>query len=186
MKTKNLADRVLVVACISAVLGLAGCQPEGSAEKAGKKVDSAVENAEKNYDLAASKVDKKAEEAKELLTEEAENISESIDETADESQEALEKNIEGLKESVTEKTETAGQYIDDTVITAKVEAAILKDPLLNLSHIEVTTEKGVVKLSGTVDSEKNISRAMEVASAQENVKSVQSELTVKASVTGKE
>ncbi|MBL6988067.1 MAG: BON domain-containing protein [Methylobacter sp.] len=186
MKTKNLADRVLVVACISAALGLAGCQPEGSAEKAGKKVDSAVESAEKSYDLAASKVDKKAQEAKELLSEEAENVSETINETTDASKEALEKTEKNIEESVTEKTETTGQYIDDTIITAKVKAAILKDPLLSASRIEVTTDKGVVKLSGTVDSEKSISRAMEVAGGQENVKSVQSDLTVNASATSKE
>lgn len=41
-----LADSVIVIACLSAVLGLAGCQQEGSAEKAGKKIDSAVEKAE--------------------------------------------------------------------------------------------------------------------------------------------
>ena len=152
MKTIILADSVLVIACLSAVLGLAGCQQEGSAEKAGKKVDRAVENVEKKYDLATTNVDKK---------------------------------IEAAKESVTEKTETAGEYIDDSVITTKVKTAILNDPLLNASHIEVTTDKGIVKLSGTVDSEQSIGRAMEVASSQKNVKSVLTDLTVNASTPSK-
>jgi len=49
----------------------------------------------------------------------------------------------------------------------------------------VTTDKGVVKLSGTVDSEPSIGRAMEVAGSQKNVKSVQTDLTVNASIPSK-
>ncbi|EGW21981.1 BON domain-containing protein [Methylobacter tundripaludum] len=150
-KQKVLIDSVLVVTCLSVVLGLAGCQQEGSAEKAGKKIDRAAEKAEQ-------KIDQTTEKAK--------------------------KEIEGAKESVTEKTGTAGEYIDDSVITTKVKAAILNDPLLNASHIEVTTDKGVVKLSGTVDSEPSISKAIEVAKSQKNVLSVESSLVVNI-MTGK-
>ncbi len=152
MKTTILADRVLVIACLSAVLGLAGCQQEGSAEKAGKKVDRAADNAVKKIEQTTEKAEQK---------------------------------IEATKESVTEKTETAGEFIDDSVTTTKVKAAILNDPLLNASHIEVTTDKGVVKLSGTVDSEQSIGRAAEVAKSQENVKSVLTDLTVKSSAPSK-
>lgn len=151
MKT-ILADRVLVITCLSAALGLAGCQQEGSAEKAGKKIDRAAEKAEQKIEQTTEKAEKK---------------------------------IEAVKESVTEKTETAGEYIDDSVITTKVKAAILNDPLLNVSHIEVTTDKGIVKLSGTVDSEQSIGRAMEVASSQKNVKSVITDLAVKSSTPSK-
>ena len=61
-----------------------------------------------------------------------------------------------------------------------VKAAILNDSILKMSpsQISVTTVNGVVKLSGTVDSEISIGRAMEVASGQKNVKSVQTDLTV--------
>jgi len=129
-------NRVLVITCLSTILGLAGCQQEGTAEKAGKKLDQATEKAG----------DK----------------------------------IEGARESVIDKTQTAGEYIDDSVITMMVKTAILNDPILNASHIEVTTVNGVVKLSGTVvDSEQSIGRAMEVANSQKNVKSVQNALVVK-------
>jgi len=86
--------------------------------------------------------------------------------------------LEGAKKSVIDKAETAGEYIDDSVITTTVKAAILNDPLLNASHIDVTTAKGVVKLSGKVDSEPSIGRAMEVASSQKHVKSVETDLIV--------
>ena len=57
-KQKFLADRVLVITCLSAVLGLAGCQQEGTAEKAGKKIDRAAEKAEQKIDQATEKAKK--------------------------------------------------------------------------------------------------------------------------------
>ena len=50
--------------------------------------------------------------------------------------------------------------------------------MFKASYIEVTTVNGVVTLSGTVDSEQIIGRAMEVANSQKNVKSVQTALIV--------
>jgi len=61
MKTTNeykkyfLADKVFLMACLSAILGLAGCQQEGTAEKAGQKIDRAVESTEQNIELATEK-----------------------------------------------------------------------------------------------------------------------------------
>ena len=201
MKTTNKykqnisANRVLVITCLSAVLGLAGCQQEGTAEKAGQKIDRAAEKAEQKIEQATEKAEVKIEAAKESLDQKAEKAGEYIDESTDASKGELEKagkkldlatekageKIEGAKESVIDKTQTAGEYIDDSVITMKVKSAILNDPLLNASHIEVTTVNGVVKLSGTVDSEQSIGRAMGVASSQKNVKSVQTDLIVNIS-----
>ena len=198
-KQNILANRVLVIICISAVLGLAGCQQEGTAEKAGKKIDRAAENAEQKIEQATEKAEVKIEAAKESLDQKAEKAGEYINESTDASKEALEKagkkldqatekageKIEGAKESVIDKTQTTGEYIDDSVITMMVKTAILNDPILNASHIEVTTVNGVVKLSGTVDSEQSIGRAMAVASSQKNVKSVQTDLIVKATSPSK-
>ena len=184
MKTTILADRVLVITCLSAVLGLAGCQQEGTAEKTGKEIDRAAENAEQKIEQATEKAETKIDAAKESLDKKSDEAGEYIDESTDTSKEAIEKSgkeldqatgkavekIEGAKESMTDKAEAAGEFIKDSVITTKVKTAILNDPFLRSSDIEVTTDKGVVKLSGTVDSEKNIGRAMEVASSQENVR----------------
>jgi len=144
-KQKTLIDSAVVVTCLAVVLGLTGCQKEGTAEQAGKKVDNAAEKAEQKIERTTEKVGKE---------------------------------LESAKESVTDKAATAGEFIDDSVITTTVKAAILNDPLLHASHIEVTTDKGVVKLSGTVDSEPNISKAIEVAKRQKNVLSVESSLVV--------
>lgn len=193
-KQNTLTGRVLVITTLSAVLGLAGCQPEDSAEKAGQKIDRVAEDAQQKIEQATEKAEIKIEAAKESLDQKAESAQESISESIDASQGALEsagqkldaaaekaeKQIEGAKESVIDKAQSAGEYIDDSVITTTVKGAFLNDSMLNGSHIEVTTVNGVVKLSGTVDSEQTIGRAMEVTSNQKNVKSVQTELTVKS------
>lgn len=77
------------------------------------------------------------------------------------------------------KSETAGQYVDDSTITAKVKAAVLDEPSLKVFQIGVETYKGVVQLSGFVDSEASVKRAGEVAGKIEGVKSVKNNLAVK-------
>jgi len=52
----------------------------------------------------------------------------------------------------------------------------LSDPLLKVSQISVTTTNGVVKLSGTVDSQQGIDRATEIARSVKDVKSVENSL----------
>jgi len=77
------------------------------------------------------------------------------------------------------QSETPGQYLDDSVITTKVKAAIFDEPTLKSLQIEVETYKGVVQLSGFVDSSESVKKAGEVASKIEGVKSVKNDLTVK-------
>lgn len=151
MKTTNeyrqkILARVFVITCLSAVFGLTGCEQQGSAEKAGEKIDRAAENAEQKIDQVADEAGKK---------------------------------IEAAKESVTNKTQAAGEYVDDSAITTRVKSAFLNDPVLKASQIEVITNKGVVTLRGTVNSETSVSRAIEVARTQSDVKSVQNNLVVK-------
>ena len=50
----------------------------------------------------------------------------------------------------TAQREGTGEYVDDTVITTKVKAAIFNDPALKVAEINVETFKGVVQLSGFV------------------------------------
>ncbi len=75
--------------------------------------------------------------------------------------------------------ESTGEYVDDSTITAKVKAAILQDPELKVLQINVETFKGVVQLSGFVNSPQMVSRAVEVASGVSGVKSVKNNLIVK-------
>jgi osmotically-inducible protein OsmY len=75
--------------------------------------------------------------------------------------------------------ESAGQFVDSSVITTKVKAAILDEPTLKSFQIKVETFKDVVQLSGFVDSTAAVRRAGEVARAVNGVASVRNDLIVK-------
>jgi hypothetical protein len=79
----------------------------------------------------------------------------------------------------TSQQEGTGQYIDDTVITAKVKAAIFDDSLTKASEINVETYKGVVQLSGFVSSQAAASRAVDLARGVNGVKSVKNDMRLK-------
>lgn len=112
----------------------------------------------------------------------AENAGKKIDQATAEAG----KELESVKLSVDRKADTATNYIDDSMITAKVKEAFIADDLLKAAQIEVTTVNGVVKLSGSLDSEQLIARAVVAATSQKEVKSVQNELLLAApSAAGK-
>lgn len=74
---------------------------------------------------------------------------------------------------------TAGTVLDDSVVTVKVKTALLSDSRTNGSAIAVTTNKGVVQLSGFVDSADAQARAASVARNVEGVQSVVNDTRVK-------
>ncbi|CAB3646302.1 BON domain-containing protein [Trinickia soli] len=75
--------------------------------------------------------------------------------------------------------EATGEYVDDSVITTKVKAAILNEPSLKSAEINVETFKGVVQLSGFVRSQADINTAVEVARQVSGVKSVKNAMRLK-------
>jgi osmotically-inducible protein OsmY len=79
----------------------------------------------------------------------------------------------------TARQEGTGEYLDDTVITTKVKAAILGEPTLKSAEINVETFKGVVQLSGFVSSQAAEARAVEVTRTVGGVKSVKNDMRQK-------
>ncbi|MCM0754401.1 BON domain-containing protein [Desulfovibrio aminophilus] len=79
----------------------------------------------------------------------------------------------------TKQRESTGEYFDDTAITTRVNAAILKEPTLKFFQIEVETFKGRVLLSGFVDTKEQMATAGRVASGCKGVKTVVNHLVVK-------
>lgn len=77
------------------------------------------------------------------------------------------------------KHESTGEYLDDTVLTTKVKTSILGDSRLKMLQITVETYKGVVQLSGFVDSASAAERAVELARTVKGVKTVNNSLIVK-------
>jgi osmotically-inducible protein OsmY len=79
----------------------------------------------------------------------------------------------------TSKSEGTGEYVDDTVITAKVKTAIFEQPSLKSAEINVETFKGIVQLSGFVRSQENINTAMATARTVKGVESVKNDMRIK-------
>ena len=81
--------------------------------------------------------------------------------------------------AATQKHESTGQYVDDSAITTKVKADILEESTLKVFQISVKTYKGVVQLSGFVDSAQSVKKAGDVAGGVKGVVGVQNDLMVK-------
>jgi osmotically-inducible protein OsmY len=81
--------------------------------------------------------------------------------------------------ATTQKSASTGQHLDDTVITTKVKAAIFDESTLKTLQISVKTHKGVVQLSGFVDSAQSVRKAGEVAGSVEGVTDIRNDLVVK-------
>jgi osmotically-inducible protein OsmY len=81
--------------------------------------------------------------------------------------------------SSTPQKEGTGQYIDDTVITTKVKAAIFDEPTTKVLQINVETFKGVVQLSGFVNSQEAANKAVELARGVGGVKGVTNDMRIK-------
>ncbi|MBL0087480.1 MAG: BON domain-containing protein [Ideonella sp.] len=79
----------------------------------------------------------------------------------------------------TSKHEGTGEYVDDTVITTKVKAAVLDEPTLKSAEINVETFKGRVQLSGFVNSQSDINRATALARNVKGVTSVANDMRLK-------
>jgi len=79
----------------------------------------------------------------------------------------------------TSKQSGTGEYVDDSVITTKVKTMLAADDFLKSFEISVETYKGIVQLSGFVDSQKAVDKAGEIASGVGGVKSVKNKLDVK-------
>jgi len=72
-----------------------------------------------------------------------------------------------------------GEYIDDSVITTKVKSLLAADDFLKSFEISVETYKGTVQLTGFVDSQKAVDKAIEITRSVQGVKSVKNNLNVK-------
>ena len=140
-----------------------------------------IAKAEADYSVAKEKCDDKAGDAKKACVKEAKAAETRAKagasapmKTADAGKPAKEKST-----APASKQEGAGAVFDDSVITGKVKAAVLKEPSLKSAEINVETYKGIVQLTGFVRSRANIDKAVEVARSVGGVKSVKNDMIVK-------
>jgi hyperosmotically inducible periplasmic protein len=74
---------------------------------------------------------------------------------------------------------TMGTTIDDSVITARVKSELLADPVVKGLDAKVETYKGTVQLSGFVDSQAQMDRAIEIARSVQGVNGVENKMNIK-------
>jgi osmotically-inducible protein OsmY len=85
--------------------------------------------------------------------------------------------LAGCAGNATERS--TGQYVDDKTISTKVKTALINDEQVKARNIDVETYKGVVALSGFVDSSSEADRAVTLAQKVEGVQSVKNDLHVR-------
>jgi hyperosmotically inducible periplasmic protein len=76
--------------------------------------------------------------------------------------------------------ESAGQYVDDSTITATVKAKLVGEKASNLTRVDVDTTNQVVSLNGIVESSDQKQRAEQLAMQVSGVKRVQNNLQVQS------
>ena len=81
--------------------------------------------------------------------------------------------------SSTPYRESTGEYIDDSTITAKVKANLAKDPDVSAMQVNVETYKGVVQLSGFVNTKEAKHRAGQLAREVGGVRRIENNIVVK-------
>ena len=79
----------------------------------------------------------------------------------------------------TQNQQAPGEYVDDSTLTGKVKSALIADPVAQAHQIEVETYRGVVQLSGFVDSQNERVAAVKVAEGVQGVKSVHDNLKIR-------
>ena len=77
------------------------------------------------------------------------------------------------------QTRSTGRYVDDKTISAKIKADLIGDPLTRAREIDVSTYKGVVQLSGFVDTPEASQRAEQIARDIKGVVDVKNNIIVK-------
>lgn len=75
--------------------------------------------------------------------------------------------------------ESTGQYVDDSVITTKVKSDLAADKMTSLFQISVETFKGIVQLSGFVNTKEQADQASAIAQKVGGVREVKNSLIVK-------
>jgi hyperosmotically inducible periplasmic protein len=180
MKSRILTMIVAVVAMAS----MAACTATRTTRSAGETLDDATVTAKVKTALArdpatsAYKIEVESYRGDVQLN--------GFVETADMKSSAtrVAKSVGGVKKvsnnlEVKSGDRSAGEVVDDGVVTAKVKAALISDPNVAAHEVNVQTHEGVVQLAGFVDTSSQKSKASEVARRVAGVKEVDNQLEVK-------
>jgi hyperosmotically inducible protein len=168
----------------SAVLSMAACSSTRTQRAPGEQVDDAALLTSVKSALVANKVTDAGEINVDVNrgTVKLAGFVDTDKEKAAAGDVARNVGVQTVQNDITVHTanESAGEYIDDSVLTAKVKTALIESPDTKAHQINVETDHGVVQLSGFVDNAAAKTAATNVAKSVTGVKSVKNELSVKA------
>lgn len=169
----------------TAVLGMAACSATRTQRAAGEQVDDAALLTSVKSALVSQSVSNAADINVDVYRGDV-KLSGFVDSAKDRSRAAdVARDVDGVKSvqndiAVHGESSTVGEVIDDSILTAKVKAALIESPDTKAHQINVETKAGVVQLSGFVDSAAAKSAATSVARSVTGVKDVKNELSVKS------
>jgi hyperosmotically inducible periplasmic protein len=180
-----MKSRILMMAVAVLAMGtMAACTPTRTVKSAGEQVDDSAVTGKVKTALArdpatsAYRIDVETFRGEVQLN--------GFVESADMKSEAtrVARSVEGVKRvsnnlKVGAGERSAGQAVDDTVITAKVKTALAADPVVAAHQVNVETREGVVQLAGFVDNGDQKAKASEVTRRIAGVKQVDNQLEVK-------
>jgi len=106
----------------------------------------------------------------------AEKVGQKIDKAADSAKEKLAESSDAIRQ----ETRTAKAAFNDVALASKVKAEISKDSMLKKSDISVDSQNGAVVLSGVVEKPEDAIRAVQIARAVDDVRSVENKLSVRS------
>ena len=111
----------------------------------------------------------------------AETAGKKLDDAANKTGMKIEETVDHVGEKLNEKSDKVSVALDDTEITTKVKRAIFGEPGLKTLRIGVDTVKGVVTLTGSVESQFDFDRTRALAESVSGVQEVENHLQVKPS-----
>lgn len=109
----------------------------------------------------------------------AETAGKKIDQTTENVSNAVSNAADKVDASVSKNSKSTERVFDDAEITTKVKAAFLNEPGMKSMKISVATDHGVVTLTGTINSQMNQDKAIQLAESVDGVKSVNNQLIMK-------
>jgi osmotically-inducible protein OsmY len=180
-KTQDAAARA--VDKTQAAVSNAANRTENAAERAAARTENAAERAairtDRATDRAADRTENATERAIDKTRTSASNVADRTENAAERAADKTKVAAANVADKTDRATDKAGETVADAVITTRVKTDLFKEPDLKALAIHVETEKGVVMLSGFVNSKEEANRAVKVAKGVKGVSNVKSALLVK-------
>ena len=180
----KMSNTLAILIVSTTALGMAACSSTRTQRAPGEQVDDAALLTSVKSALAAESAETAADVNVDVNRGEV-KLSGFVDNANDRSRAAeVARGVDGVKSVQNDiaigSDSSAGEVIDDSVLTAKVKTALIASPDTKAHQINVETKEGIVQLSGFVDSNAAKTAATTVAKSVTGVKDVKNELSVKS------